>query len=169
MWNKIKNILQKSVDNGTVFFVVIAVFYFVLFCFSATRYDDVAVSQETAAIVDLPSMLHYLYYKDFLTWSSRIFVNFVVLFMLKMPKAVWSMTNAIMLFVMMYAMARLLGKDVDKRDRLIVALSVLLFPINYLGTAGWIATMTTYFWPIAVAFTCLIPLRKIVNDEPFKA
>lgn len=107
-------------------------------------------------------------YLDFIvsryrTWSGRLLVEFVVVVLNKIGIPFWKVADSIMYTVIAYCMDLLLNKKKESRITWMICLSVLLFPLVTMGSAGWIATSVGYSWTLAAALTALLPLRDIQN------
>ncbi len=72
------------------------------------------------------------------------------------------------LYVLMYSISKLFVNNNRKECNIVIAGLVMLFPFQYLNSAGWIATMTTYFSPTAFGFLSLIPIKKTYLGERIK-
>ncbi|AXX64838.1 hypothetical protein DS830_04840 [Bombilactobacillus bombi] len=56
----------------------------------------------------------------------------------------------------------------EKNNKLIkwgIISCILMYPFDILSSAGWIATIATYFWPFALTVVSLIPLIKSLKNQ----
>lgn len=164
MANNLKNTFQK--DNKKIFYIISIVFFFILL-FADMFYDDITgMRVESGTIVDYWQKSVELYFD----WSSRIFVNFVVfLFTDNKNTYIWALFMGISLYVLMFSFSKLFAtKENEGKCNVVIACLTMLFPFQYLNSAGWISTMTTYLSPTAFGFLSLLPLKKIDQNEKFK-
>ena len=69
------------------------------------------------------------------------------------------------LFVLLTAISALFVAADKRWGNTIAAGLVMLYPFTELGSAGFIATMTTYLSPIAFGMMALVPIRRMLGRE----
>lgn len=166
MKNKISLFLKKIVGRSDFPFIVVALLYILLFIFLPITGDDASLipAYSNLSISDHWNLVVY----DYNNWSSRILVNFVIHFLLGKGKYVWVIINALVCFVLCKSLSKLFVDNDKRKCNIIISSFILLYPIVHLGSAGWMITYMTYFWPMTFGFVAMIPIKKIVKKEKFK-
>ena len=160
MLNNIRDRFRN--DNKKIFYIICIIFA-VIFSFIGIFGDDATGMQGRGSIAAC-----WQKSVDFYTiWSSRIFVNFVVFLFTRLDNTYyWGIFMGISLYVLMYSFSKLFAsRENEKECNMVIASLVMLFPFYYLGSAGWLSTLTTYLSPTAFGFLSLIPLKKVYDGE----
>ncbi len=92
------------------------------------------------------------------SWSSRLIIEIVLVFMLKLPKIIWMLIDSGMLVLTIYSIDYLFTKR-SNLEKLLVAMLVLLYPLSELRSAGWYATTINYLWPLALGLFAFFPIK----------
>lgn len=160
--------LKKLKKKDNLPFLIIFALYFVIFFAVKIAGDDALLMSEYR---NLTWADHWqLIQNDYFNWSSRVLVNFVIHFLLGKPLIIFTMLNAVFVTIFAKTLSKLFGGSKDKLLLHIgIIFLILIYPIYHLGTAGWVVTMMTYFWPMVFGFVALIPIKKILDGEKFKA
>lgn len=95
-------------------------------------------------------------------WTSRIVLEFVLVLVVKAPW-LWRILDFLAFATMPWLMSRLLGGG--KLMNWCAAGAVLIYPFHDMGTAGWITTTETHFWPLWGILYVAVLIRKIVTQE----
>lgn len=84
------------------------------------------------------------------TWSSRIFVNTIMFIFENIPYYWFGIVTGLLIFFAMISFDRLTNKLVKQSlfKQVVIAIAFLLIPFYYFETAGWIATIVTYLYPV---------------------
>ena len=155
--------LRKLVYHEKFVFVVLSVIFASLALIMPIRGDDIVnlawAEKETASGIWQRTQDLYL------TWSSRQLINFVLYFLTGRNQILFALFMGISLFVLLTAISELFVTDDKRQSNTIVAGLVMLYPFTELGSAGFIATMTTYLSPIAFGMMALVPIRRILGRE----
>lgn len=141
-------------------FLLCSVLFGLMCCFVRIGQDD-AVNITFAGNIcyDLQFVLN-----QYENWSSRSAVNFVMLVMTGLPRAAFGALMGASMYLMLYAMYRLMNGKGSVSAWVCVLFS-MLYSYQDLSGAGWIATMTTYLTPLACGLAALIPIRMYFNHE----
>ena len=103
------------------------------------------------------------------TWASRVLVNFVVfIFTGSKYLFLWGIFMGLSLYVLMYALSELFTSGKNEKCNMLIACLVLLFPFQYMSSAGWITTMATYLSPTAFGFLSLIPIKRVLDQKKMR-
>ncbi len=102
------------------------------------------------------------------TWSSRVFIEFILIEVLKY-KLLWAIIQSLMMGLLAYSISKLFVKDELKyKLNPIICVLILTYPINMLTLIGWGASTVNYIWPLATCLYALIPIKKYYNNEKIK-
>lgn len=116
--------------------------------------DDVFFSE---ALSDA-TMWEYLSHR-YLNWTSRVVSEFILVSVIQVP-ILWRIINFLMFATFPIIFAKLFGDS--ELMRWCGAGAVLIFPFHDMGTAGWITTTVTHFWPLWGIFFIGLLLKKMV-------
>lgn len=163
---------MKKVKSFNYIIYGIAFMLITLFLYRVPLYGDDIVNRRLFPngidIGKITSLVYNQYYK----WSSRTLINFVMFIFESLPKIVFCIISGLLFCVLLHLFNQRFNKQNEKVNLLIILLAFLSFPIIYFSTAGWIATTTTYFFPIvALLYSYKLLLisnksisKRIVND-----
>lgn len=113
------------------------------------------------------SIFHYLSFR-FDTWTSRMLIEAVLVFFAN-HFILWKIVNIIILLWIFHSISYFFKED-KKQDMMYILLGLLLlYPLEDMATAGWIATTTNALWPLACAFYGLTVLVKIEQERKIRA
>lgn len=119
--------------------------------------DDVFFSE---ALNDA-TMWEYLSHR-YLNWTSRVVSEFILVSVIQVP-ALWRIINFLMFATFPVIFAKLFGDS--ELMRWFGAGAILIFPFHDMGTAGWITTTVTHFWPLWGIFFIGLLIKKMVTEE----
>lgn len=119
--------------------------------------DDVFFREAT----DGTTLWAYLGHR-YLNWTSRVVSEFVLVNVIQCP-ILWRIIDFLMFATLPVLIARILGGG--RLVNLAAAAAVLLFPFHDMGTAGWVTTTVTHFWPFWGMFYIAMLLKKMVSEE----
>lgn len=103
----------------------------------------------------------YLGYR-YVNWTSRVVSEFVLVNVIQYP-ILWRVIDFLLFATLPILISRIFGGGtlVDWA----AAIAVLLFPFHDMGTAGWITTTVTHFWPLWGIFYIVLLIRKMAAQE----
>lgn len=102
------------------------------------------------------------------TWSSRFIINFLIYYFTGGRKLLWAIAMGISMYILQKSLRVLFVKEDDPIGNWMILSFVFAFPYMDISTAGWIATTTTYFLPVAFGFAALIPIKKYLSGEKIR-
>lgn len=97
-------------------------------------------------------------------WSSRLFIEVVLVLMLKLPSFIWCLLNSCMLILISYCISYLFTKN-NFKDKILSLFLVCLYPLYKMNGAGWYATTLNYLWPLALGLFSLLPIKNAMLDR----
>ena len=129
--------------------------------------DDVFFSQATEGTTLWAYLLH-----RYLNWTSRAVSELVLVNVIQIP-LLWRAIDFLMFATLpLLFVGILLWEHSDANFRSVVAkdplvnwcaaAAVLLFPFHDMGTAGWITTTVTHFWPLWGIFFLGVLVKKML-------
>ena len=149
----IKNSFKNRAFLYTLIFAAIIILYHV--SFNVYNGDDMMF----ANALKEDSLFEYLNIR-YETWSSRTVVE-GLLALLAPHIWLWKALNAGVYALLAYSLYKL----TNKASLLGVYIFILIYPITYMGSAGWVATMLNYLWPVAFGMYSLVALNKLARNE----
>lgn len=119
--------------------------------------DDIFFSEATKDA----TLWEYLSHR-YLNWTSRVVSEFILVNVIQVP-IVWRVIDFLMFATFPMILAKLF--DDSELMRWCAAGAILVFPFHDMGTAGWITTTVTHFWPLWGIFYVGLILKKMVMQE----
>ena len=119
--------------------------------------DDVFFSEATRDV----TLWEYLSHR-YMNWTSRV-VSECILVNVIQVQIVWRIINFLMFATFPIIISKLFGDS--KLMRWCAAGAVLIFPFHDMGTAGWITTTVTHFWPLWGIFFVGFLIKKMALSE----
>lgn len=156
-----KNYFKSSLKIGLPYIVLFAVALYVHLLWEPFG-DDTWF----ATILDNRTIGEYYLWR-YQTWSSRLIVESVLIFMCRSNIILWRILNSAIIVLLVYSLVELIGNNQNRKvvEIWTVLGIVLLFPFVYLSSAGWIATTLNYLWPLSLGLYGLIPLKCVLEEK----
>lgn len=139
------------------FFLVAVVGLVYHFLMQPMAGDDIFFSEATKDV----TMWEYLSHR-YLNWTSRVVSEFILVSVIQVP-VLWRVINFMMFATFPVILAQLF--DDSPMMRWCAAGAVLIFPFHDMGTAGWITTTVTHFWPLWGIFYIGWLIKKMAVSE----
>ena len=98
----------------------------------------------------------------YLTWTSRVVSECVLVNVIQFP-VLWRIIDFLLFATLPLLLSGLFGGG--KTMNWCAAAAVLIFPFHDMGTAGWITTTVTHFWPFWGFFYVAWVIRKLALAE----
>ena len=108
---------------------------------------------------DLFSILRPLYH-----FNGKIFTDYLAFLFYHVPYVLWKVFNSAVFVLIVMLLVHLFT---DKRPQavLMTCALVMVFPLWYLGTAGYIATCTNYLYPLAGLLLIACQLKEVCSGK----
>lgn len=129
--------------------------------FTINRGDDLYF--QNPAISEIFNWLGFRYNN----WSSRIIIEAVLVFLLKLPSFFWFIMNSLVIMLIIYTISYIFTKKTLLEIVLVFSL-FFLYPFYQLNEAGWYATTLNYLWPLALGLFSLIPIKNCLDGKKEK-
>lgn len=159
---KMKDILKNG--RGAIFAVFILHLVTTIFI-TPNRYDDKWFIEQIASGESIFSFVTSRYF----SWSSRVFIEMLICFVLKTSKYLWIVIESLMMALIAYSISRLFIKKEERvQNNVMLVFMILVYPFNAMNSSGWASSTMNYIWPLATCLFALIPIKKIWNEEKIK-
>lgn len=139
------------------FFLVAVIAFVYHFLMQPMGGDDVFFSEATKDA----TLWEYLSHR-YLNWTSRVVSEFILVNVIQVP-VLWRIVDFLMFVTLPMIFAKLF--DDSEIMRWCGAGAVLIFPFHDMGTAGWITTTVTHFWPLWGIFFVGLLIKKMAAEE----
>lgn len=101
----------------------------------------------------------------YFSWSSRTFVNFIMYQMEVHSKILFALITGLFFFLMLISVSKIVNEKQIFRFDISIGLALMTIPFVYYSTAGWIATTSTYLYPICAATYALTTLKTSKSEK----
>ena len=144
-------------------FIILFVVYFMMHYIVVYFADDAVNHDNTYP----EGQINYLIF-CYKNWSSRLFIYIVNNYVYMMPLMVWKILDTIIAVIGAICISKIFNDKKSVYFDYIICLFITIFPFKIMGSAGFVATTLTYFWPIVFLLICLVPIKRIINKEKIK-
>lgn len=141
----------------TFFFIIVSALMFLLFYKVPLIGDDVYNLQHREMFNTVQKSFDYVV-GQYGNWSSRTIINFFMYLFSTHNIIYFSFITALLFYVLLESLSKIFNNEKIIYIDICLCLLILLIPFPYFSTAGWIATTTTYLWPIIAAIYAATPL-----------
>ena len=149
----------------TNFYIYCSLFFIVvLYLFSAIRPnfgDEVTLFKP--ALLD-NDIFHWLI-ERYETWSSRSFIEFIILKIVYLHPVVWRLLTSIFICFIAFGIVLIPFDKKNLNYSFIIFSLLFLFPKSMFNDIGYIATTLNYLWPFAFAIPYFFVLKKIITNK----
>ena len=98
-------------------------------------------------------------------WSSRIFIETIMVIILNMGFKVWVVSDIAVFLIIPYVIRKIFNEKNDTKIDWLICMVSFCIPINCYNSAGWVSTLLNYLWPLAFGLLLCIPIKKNFNNE----
>lgn len=170
-----KERINKILENGRGVLILLFVLELCLTIFiTPNTYDDKWFIEQITDELNIETneiIEHSI--SDFLTnryqnWSSRIFIEFILCFVLKTSKYLWIVIQSLMAVLVCYSLSKLFVKENKTKNNFMLMSMILIYPYYTMHQTGWASTSINYLWPLATGLFAMIPIRKAWDNEKIK-
>lgn len=156
------NELKSDAIKREIFYIVSALIVGFLFTFAKLGNDDIVFNKQIGYTVR--ECWHWSA-AQYDKWSSRVIINFSLALLIRGKKLGAFMYFSVSMYVLIKALSMLWSDLAERTDTVIIIATAMMFPWKILTTAGWMATSTSYFGPVAFGLLSLVPIKKACNGE----
>ncbi|WP_148305440.1 hypothetical protein [Ligilactobacillus salivarius] len=78
---------------------------------------------------------------------------------------IFGILTGILIFISLKTLDDIFNEKNTNIMKYIILGVVLIYPFNILSSAGWIATMTTYYWPLVFFYVAIKPVFYYLNNK----
>lgn len=97
-------------------------------------------------------------------YNGKIFTDFSAFLFYHLPYGVWKICNTAVFVLAAALLCRIFTKN-RPRDALITCALVAVFPLSYLGTAGYIATCCNYLYPLVGILIIGLQMKDLLQGK----
>lgn len=102
-----------------------------------------------------------------LNWSSRVFLEGILLIMLDFPVWVWRIITTLMFVLIFYSILKLIDKKQSPLYGLLTFLLMISINFSLYGSAGWYATTINYVWVFGLGIYVLSFIPELLKGKKF--
>ena len=118
--------------------------------------DDIFFLENPVSIFD------WAFYKErYITWSSRLFIEFFIVALLKTPFLIWRVLNTGVLVLLGVTISQLLVKRNKRLINWFIIFLLFLYPLKEMLSSGWVTISLNYLWPLVFGLHSMIVVKKI--------
>ena len=140
------------------FFGLLSLFIMYLFYITPIIFDD-KFNKAHASLYNSFAKDWNATFSMYFSWSSRTLVNFVMYQMEVHGKYLFAIVTGLFFFVMLMSVSAFINDRQLFKFDVSIGVALMTVPLVYYSTAGWIATTTTYLYPICAATYALTALK----------
>lgn len=141
-------------NNVLVKFLILIIFFCVLYWIRAS-YGLISDDEVVAKTIESQTL-----FENFIArwqYNGRIFTDVLANLFYRVPIFTWKTFDVLVYVGIALLMSKIFTQN-SQRDLLVVCAMILLFPMQYLDSAGHIASSTNYVYPVA----CLLVITYFV-------
>lgn len=97
--------------------------------------------------------------------NGRIFTDVLANMIYRMPFLLWKIFDSLV-YVAIAGLLSYLFTGKKAADIVAVCTLMLLFPFQYLASAGYVATTTNYIYPVLCLLLAVVPFKKLSEGQP---
>ena len=155
---KINNLFNGDYRGIAILFVLQLILTITI---KPIRYDDAFYIE---SITGVP-ILNFVS-ERYLTWTSRVLIEFTLGIIFRFSKYIWIFGNVIMVTLIGYSISKIfVKKEMKKEMNMMILWLVILYPFERMSSAGWAATTVNYIWPMAMGLYSLISIRYVWDKK----
>ncbi|MBR2937936.1 MAG: hypothetical protein IKB80_05550 [Oscillospiraceae bacterium] len=104
------------------------------------------------------------HFAELYRYNGKIFTDFTAFLFYHLPYVVWKIFNTGVFLAVAILLAQLFTQN-TVADALVVCALVAIFPLGYLGTAGYIATCANYLYPLCGLLFIAWQLKRLLYQK----
>ncbi|MBQ5560819.1 MAG: hypothetical protein IIT46_13755 [Lachnospiraceae bacterium] len=154
--------INKVKKNKLLPFIAILFIFGIYDCLILPCYaDDINLY---TGILEKQTIWEFMSFR-YSAWSSRIIIEAVLVYMVKY-QILWRILNTLVAFGIAWYMSKLVSED--HKYSWPICFGVVMYPFIDMSTAGWIATMLNYWWPLFTLLVLAYYLKQIMLGNKMK-
>ncbi len=154
---------KKRMSAYSPYLLLLGVMILYHFFASVTFGDDAVYFSK---VLDQQSLGHFLSLR-YNTWSSRIFIEGVLVYIAKWDPVIWKVLDVLFVMLAAWSIRRITDITNDVFENTLVAGLILLYPFVQMSSAGWIATTMNYLWPLSLLLYSFSVIKKAICGQKF--
>ena len=139
-------------------FFIYTIFCFLVLCIHIpmTYVGDDLLIVSNLEKQSLVERFKYLYF-----YNGRICTDVLANVFYRMPMAIWKVVDTGIYIAIAMLISRIFTRNTYK-DVLLVCMLILLFPMDYIATAGYICVSTNYVYTLLGVLLISIPIKRVI-------
>lgn len=149
------NVINKIIKNKyTPYILLLAVMLFFHLRITMSK-DDLVFS----TVLTDNNLFNWLILR-YNTWSSRLFIEFILAIVCRLPIIIWELLDCLLYVLLAYNLSCLFNTNNDIRNTWLIVLLCLIYPFLDMNSAGYIATTVNYLWPLCGLVYILLIIKR---------
>lgn len=155
----------KSDFRKSYCFYFLAVMYGIIFSTVKIVHDD--ITNMSSQFIHGKSVLDIVY-QGYFTWSSRVIIN-TIMYYTEIISSHYLLFFGFITGILILLLSKSLNSVFNEFDvlyiKLVIISCILMYPFSILSSAGWVATIATYFWPFVFMSISIMSLIQMLNKK----
>lgn len=93
-------------------------------------------------------------------WSSRVIIEAVLYFIVQLPPDLFLIFDIILLMLILVVLIKLLNSSNNLSVNFFIVSALFFFDMSSMNTAGWVATILNYMFPLLFLLLSLFPIKN---------
>lgn len=115
------------------------------------------------------TVAHGIGTKDYLidrynNWSSRVVVEGIMINLLQLRYGIWKLMNCVVMLVLSLSISNILGWSKERECNWGIVFFMWTYSFMDMSTAGWVATMMNYLWPLAFGILTIVGVKRSIKS-----
>ena len=154
-----RNKIKQYITVDTIPYVLILALFAIIHIKINTNFGDDVVLRNTDVNIfgDFVQNYHIWGSPGLLFLLNRLFP--------RIPQIYFKVCDILVIILAQYSISKIVDDKKAKYTKFIIVLLIVLYPFKQMSTAGWIATTTTYSFPLAFGLYSFVYLKLIVDNK----
>ncbi len=152
---------MKNVQIKKIIWCIIVISIFILQFFCREQFGDDIVFSSFLDEMSLGAFIN----KRYTTWSSRIVIEFFLVFIASWSPLIWQILNGMIIVLFIEAVSSAFGVGEKYNSKILLSCIMVTIPVASLNSAGWITTTMNYLWVLALGMIVIASLKKIIQGR----
>ncbi|MFR5190740.1 MAG: DUF6056 family protein [Clostridia bacterium] len=99
------------------------------------------------------------------TWTSRILIEGIMVFLLKYQLFIWRILNIGMFLLLAKSISKITNSQNHRMLNYAICGGILLIPMTVFNETGWVATTMNYLWVIALGTYAISTVKDAIEEK----
>ena len=162
----IEKFKKNYIENNRYLFIVTSIMYGLCFLFQKPHGDDVNYYMVESGLLSEIVYKVLLLTKGIYTTVTNLYVMYII----NAPMVLFIVIMMLTMYLLLNSLRELLSKNHKYEWYLnaFIAFSACTYSFVDYASSGWINASTSYFIPTVFIVTSLIPIKRLLKNEPIK-